>query len=128
MLRDAPVTRYDRLQYRAPAVSAVDVARPQRTPFDIAKLVEHEQRVITGTSEMTVIGTAFLLAVGRALARIHVEYDGLRPSPPAHFVNSLTGQIDKSGKVLGPAQPFRFEAAHLAGGGNRPAYCPVASH
>src|SRR3954449_8006664 len=73
MLHDAPVTRDHRLQQRAPAVSAVDVARPQDTAFDIAELVEHEQRVIAGTREMTVIGTALLLAVCWAFTRIHIE-------------------------------------------------------
>src|SRR3954463_5337598 len=45
MLHDAPVTRDHRLPQRAPAVSAVDVARSQRTPLNIAKLIEHKQRV-----------------------------------------------------------------------------------
>src|SRR3954454_4376224 len=97
------------------------VARPQDTTFDIAELIEHEQRVIASTSEMTVIGAAFLFAIGRAFARIHVEDDGLRPSPPAHLVDPLTRHIGKRGKVLGSAQPFCLEAAHLAGRGGRPA-------
>src|SRR3954452_10796801 len=46
MLHDAPVTRNHRLQQRAPAVSTMDVARSQRAPFDIAELIEHEQRVV----------------------------------------------------------------------------------
>src|SRR5215218_8450502 len=72
MLRDSPVTRYHRLQHCAPAVGTMYVARSQRTPLDIAKLIEHEQRMIAGAGEMTVIGTAFLLAVSRAFARINV--------------------------------------------------------
>src|SRR3954467_11789716 len=103
MLHNAPVTRNHRLQQRAPAVSAVDVARPQCASLDVAELVEHKQRMIAGAGEVAVIGTAFLAAVGRAFARIHVEYDGLRPSPAAHFVNPLTGKIGESGKVLGSA-------------------------
>jgi len=46
MFHNAPVTRDHRLQQRAPAVSAMDVARPQHTPFDVAELVEYEQRMI----------------------------------------------------------------------------------
>jgi hypothetical protein len=38
---------------------------------------------------MPIVGAAFLLAVGRALARIHVEYDGLRRSPLMHLVDPL---------------------------------------
>src|SRR3954454_18162049 len=114
MLHDAPVTRDHRLQPRAPAVSTVDVARPQCASLDIAELVEHKQRMIAGAGEVAVIGAAFLLAVGRAFTRIHVEYDGLRPSPAAHFVDPLTRQIGQRSKVLRPAQPSCLEAAHLA--------------
>ena len=106
MFHDAPVTSNHRLQHRAPAIGAMHVARPQRTPLDIAELVEHEQRMIAGTGEMAVVGAAFLLAIGRAFARIHVEYDGLRPSPPAHPVDPLTGQIGERGKVLGRLNHF----------------------
>src|SRR3954471_13959975 len=102
MLHDAPVTSNYRLQHRAPAIGAMDVARPQRAPLDIAELVEHEQRMITGAGKVAIVGTAFLLPISRAFARIHVEYHGLRPSPPAHLVDPLTGQISESNKVLGP--------------------------
>ena len=127
-LHDAPVAGNHRLQHRAPAIGAVHVARPQGAPLDIAELVEHEQRVIAGAAEMPVVGAAFLLAVGRALARIHVEHDGLRRSPPVHLVDPLAGQIGESSKVLGPAQPFRLEAAHLAGRGGRTGDRPIADH
>src|SRR3954453_17642411 len=121
MLHNAPVTRNHRLQQRAPAVSTVDVARPQCASLDIAELVEHEQRMIAGTSEMPVVGATFLLAVGRAFARIHVEYEGLRPPPAAHFVDPLTRQISQRSKVLRSAQPSCLEAAHLARRSGRPA-------
>ena len=32
----------------------MDIARPQRTPLDIAELVEHKQRMIAGTGEVAV--------------------------------------------------------------------------
>ena len=54
---------------------------------------------------MPVVGAAFLLAIGRALARIHIEHDSLRGPPVVHLVDPLAGQIGESGKVLGPAQP-----------------------
>src|SRR3954464_7728027 len=74
MLHNAPGTRNHRIQQRAPAVSTVDVARPQCASLDVAELVKHKQRMIAGAREVAVIGAAFLLAVGRAFARIHVEY------------------------------------------------------
>src|SRR4051812_3901052 len=77
MLHNAPVTRNHRLQQRAPAVSTVDVARSQHTPFDITELVEHEERVVAGATKVAIVGAAFLFAMGRAFARIHIEYDDL---------------------------------------------------
>ena len=92
-----------------PAGSAVDVAWPQGAALDIAKLVEHEQRVVAGAAEMSVVGAVLLLAVGRALARIHVEHDD--PGRLLlHLVDPLAGQVGERGKILGPAQPLRLEA------------------
>ena len=100
-LHAAPVARDHRFQHRPPVIGAMHIARPQGAPLHIAKLVEHEQRVVAGAAEMSVVGAAFLLAVGRALARIHVEHDGLRRSPLVHPVDPLAGQIGERRKVLG---------------------------
>ena len=72
MLHDAPVTRDHRLQQRTPAVSTMDVTRSQHAPFDIAELVEHEQRMIAGAGEVAVIRTAFLFAMEPAPAQAGV--------------------------------------------------------
>jgi hypothetical protein len=77
---------------------------------------------------MPVVGAAFLLAVGGALARIHVQHDDPGWSPLVHFVDPPSGQIGESGKVLGPAKPLRLEAPHLAGRSGRPRDRPVADH
>ncbi len=44
----------------------VDVAGAQGTPFQIAELVEQEQGMVAGASEVSVVGRALLLAVCRA--------------------------------------------------------------
>src|SRR3954451_7053109 len=54
MSHNAPVTRYHRLQHCAPAVGTMYVARSQRTPLDIAELIEHEQRMVTGARKVAV--------------------------------------------------------------------------
>jgi hypothetical protein len=77
---------------------------------------------------MAVVGAAFLLAIGRALARIHVEHDDPGRSPLVHLVDPLAGQISERGKVLRPAQPPGLEAAHLAGRSGRAGDRPVADH
>jgi hypothetical protein len=57
-LHGAPVADDHRLQHCPPAVGAVHVPGSQGTPLDIAKLVEHEQRVVAGTAEVAVVGAA----------------------------------------------------------------------
>ena len=95
---------------------------------DIAELVEYEQRVITGAAEMAVVGAAFLVVVSRAVARIHVEDDGLRRSLPVDLVDPLARQIDESGKVLRPAQPLCLKTPRLASRRGRADDRPVADH
>jgi hypothetical protein len=58
---------------------------------------------------MAAIGAAFLCAIGRALARIHVENDHFRRSPLVHRVNPPARHIG-IGKVLRPRQPVGLEA------------------
>jgi hypothetical protein len=106
----------------------VHVARTQRTPFQIAELVEHEQRVIAGAPEMAVVGAAFLFAVGRAFARIHVEHDDPRPTPLVHRLDPLARQIGEGGEVLRPHQPLGLEAPHLADRGAPTHRCVAADH
>src|SRR3954451_10793176 len=45
MLHDPSVTSNHRLQHRPPTVSTMNVAWPQRTPLDIAELIEDEERM-----------------------------------------------------------------------------------
>src|SRR6516162_6934741 len=58
---------HDGLEHVVP-VSAVHVAGTQSTAFEVAKLIEHEQRVIAGAGVMAVPDAHLLLAVGRAHA------------------------------------------------------------
>src|SRR5215831_18257109 len=60
----ALVAGHDGLEHVVPAVSAVHVAGTQSTAFEVAKLVEHEQRVIAGAGVMAVPDAHLLLAVG----------------------------------------------------------------
>jgi hypothetical protein len=92
--------------------------------------------MVASAAKMAVIGAAFLLAIGWALARIHVEHDPLRRSAFVHLIDPLAGQIGENGKVFGPAEPLRLKAAHLAGRGGRssdrsvtdhPAHCGIAA-
>ena len=63
------IPRHDRLQHGFPAVGAVNVARTQGAAFQIAELVEHEQRMIAGAVVMAVPDAHLLFAVRRTDAR-----------------------------------------------------------
>jgi hypothetical protein len=54
----------------APAIAAMHVAGWQHAAFQIAELIEHEQRMITGVGEVPIVRAAFLRAMGLADAAI----------------------------------------------------------
>jgi hypothetical protein len=92
----------------------VDVAGAKRAAFQIAELVEHEQRMIAGTGEVPVVGRTLLLTVGGADTRIHVKNNHARRLAAMNPVDPSTGEIGEHGEVLIIRKPLRLEAAHLA--------------
>jgi hypothetical protein len=76
----------------------VHVAGTQSTAFEVAKLVEHEQRMIAGAGVMAVPDAHLLLAVGRTMAFGRAQ---------------VARQVGKSSEVLGRREPLRLEAPHL---------------
>src|SRR3984893_15296619 len=71
----ALITRNDRLQHALPTIGAMNVPGTQRALLQIAELVEHKQRMITGAGIVPIPDAHLLLAMGRADARIHIEND-----------------------------------------------------
>ena len=45
------------------------------TAFEIAKVVEQEQRMVADAAEVPLLSRALLLTIGRADGAIHVEHD-----------------------------------------------------
>ena len=90
------------------------VAAPQEATFQVAELVEQEERVITGAAEVAIPDRAFLLAVGRALGTVHVEDDRARGPLLMHPVDPGTRQIRQRFQIGVRRQPLGLEAPHLA--------------
>ena len=93
-----PVAGHDRFEHVPPAIRRMDVARSQRALFEVAELVEHEQRMVAGAGEVAVVGGAFLFAMGRTDTRIHIENDGPRRAQAMNGVDPLPGE---TGGVIG---------------------------
>ena len=110
----ALVARYDRREHVSPSVGAVDIAGTQRATFQIAELVEDEQRVEARAIVMAIPGAVLLFAMRRADAQIHVEQNAARRTAGVHKIDPSAGQVSKSRKVLRCREPLRLEAAHLA--------------
>ena len=49
------------------------IAVAQQGLLQIAKLIEAKQRMVAGAAEMSVVSSAFLLAVGLAHGTVHVQ-------------------------------------------------------
>ena len=73
-----PVAAHDWLQDRAPAIGAVDITGSKHAPLQIAELVEHEEWMVAGATEVAVVGSALLFAMGRADRTVNVEHDQCR--------------------------------------------------
>src|SRR6202007_1551022 len=102
-------------------------AATQRAAFQIAELVEQEQRMVTGAGIVAVPGAHLLFAMGGADARIHVEHDAAPWTLSMDKIDPLSRKIGKGGKVLFGGEPSSLEAAHLArrGGANIAALPPT---
>ncbi len=57
---------HHRFQHLPPILGAMHITVAQQGLLHIAKLIEAKQRVVAGAAEMSVVGSAFLLAIGLA--------------------------------------------------------------
>jgi hypothetical protein len=71
--------------------------------------------MIAGASEVAVVGGAFLITVGWADTRIHVEHDCPRRLAGMNAVDPMPGEVGERDEVLTTREPLRLEAPHLAG-------------
>src|SRR5665811_958785 len=73
--------------------------------------------MIAVAGEVAVEGGAFLVAIGLAHTRVHVEHDAVQRTAAVHPVNPSPAEIGERDKVLIIRKPLGLEASHLAGGG-----------
>jgi len=86
--------------------------------FQIAELVEQEQRVVAGAIVVAVPDAVLLFAMRRAEARIHSEKNAFRRTASMNVVDPLAGKVGERRQVFPCRQPLRLKAAHLAGRGS----------
>src|SRR5437667_5881050 len=102
------------VEHRAPPVGAVDVARSQRAPFQVAILIEHEEWMIAGAGEVPVVRGAFLRAVRWAHAAVDVQDQRCSCTPHLRAVDPAPGEIGQRRQVRRRGHRAGLEAAHLA--------------
>ena len=56
-----------------PPIRTVHVPRPQETPFTVSKLVETKQGMIAHLTEMSVVGSSFLMPVDRTFRTVQIQ-------------------------------------------------------
>ena len=94
----------------------MDIARVHSAAFQMAELVEREQRVIAHTAEMPVPGGALLRAMGRADRTVHVERDPFGWGKCMNPVDPLPSRISQCNAIVGCRQHLGLEPAHLTRG------------
>jgi hypothetical protein len=85
-----------------PAIGTVDVARPQPRRRESPSSLEEEERMVADGLEMPVVGAAFLLAVHRTLAGIHVEHDAVGADRIVKRVEQAARNRPRSAGVVFP--------------------------
>src|ERR1039458_4479400 len=70
-----PITRDKGFQNLMPAIGGMNVAGSKGASFQIAELVEDEQRMVAGAPEVAVVGRVLLIAETRADTGVHVQHD-----------------------------------------------------
>jgi hypothetical protein len=74
---------------------------------------------------MAVVGAPFLCAVGRALARIHVEHDDARLAPLVHPVDPPARQIGEAARFSGRVRHSVSKRPIWLGRGSLTHWCPT---
>ena len=77
--------------------------------------VEQKQRVVADRLEVSVVGTAFLLAMDRTLGGVHVKDDAVRIVGGFGFCDQLAVHRHQPDQVLLAGQQFRLEAVQPGG-------------
>ena len=93
----------------------MDVSIPEKSSLQIAKLIEAEQWVITGTFKKTVISRAFLATAGRADRTVHIKNNPILQPPLVKFVYPYARQIHQELQILRLSQYLCLESAHYTG-------------
>ncbi len=95
------------------------IATTEHDPFEVAELVEEEQRVVAGAFKVAVVGGALLLTVGLTDRTVPVQDELGALAVAVGLVDPLAGEIDQMLEVLRGAEGLGLEACHLPGGGGR---------
>ena len=78
-------------------------------------LIEQQQRVIADRLEVSVVGTAFLLAMDRTLGGVHVQNDPLGVVERLRLPDQLSVQRHQPQQILFARQHLRLEAVERRG-------------
>ena len=106
----ALIPRNDWPQHMLPAIGAVNIAGTKRAAFQISKLIEDEEWMITGTAEVSVPNALLLFAMRGADAGIQVEDDATTWTAFRNLIDPMTREIGRAlrGSRALPASSFRI--------------------
>ena len=80
-----------------------------------SSLIEYEQGMVTGITEMTVVGRAFLSSECRTVRTVHVQNNFFNGFALMNLINPLTGKIHQALQISVLCKNLCFKSTHLAG-------------
>lgn len=113
---------HHRLQHLAPTIGAVDIAGAQAGFLKIAEVVENEQLVKAGATDVAIVGRAFRLAMSGAYAAVLVEHHDIVRATGVYSINTLARKTGQRRNVLFSGQNLGLEPTHLTGRARLPGH------
>jgi len=95
------ITHDDGVQHAFPVIGTIDIAVTKQRSFNITKLIEYEQGMVTGITEMTIVSRAFLSSERRTIRTVHVEYNFFDEFALMTFIDPFSRLVYQGFEVFG---------------------------
>jgi hypothetical protein len=103
-----------RQEHAPPELRAGVIATPKHGSFQVAELIEQEQRMVAHAFEMPIVCRTLLVAISLAHRAIHIEDQFLQRLSLVDFVDPLAREVHQRRQVAPCAENLRLESTDAA--------------
>jgi len=89
------------------------VAGAKCAAFQVAVLIEDEERMVACAAEVPIPNAALLIAMRRAYARVQIEHHAAALAVFGNLVDPMAREIGERGEIFRSCQPVGLKSPHL---------------